>query len=405
MFELKTNEEIGAYLKELILSKYSSCRKFCVAYLRLQGYKDDDDEIRRMTNRISQILNGKKTLQTYDLPIFSELLGVSCEEMLSAGAVRRPITNRRTNYNIAFSHNESDWIDYLNREDCIAAYADEFGKTVVDYAIEFKNYDFLKFLVENGYISLVTPDGSLQELNFGASTTLKERPYEHHTFHEELFTNMLLRTQLIALALESNDDTVLEKMRAREVPTQLMLTTHGPVSVSFGKYYDEHFINVILNSQEKVFNYFCEEYYVSSQWDKREFKWLFPFFDKLIEKAVKEGNNRLYTLLEIAIKHNEYTYNSLKKSILAAAKEYKERFGTNIGFTDIIADILRDFHLNDEGNVIVFNCYYVQTSQVVATNIVNVNVASNNQDVQTKIDTINNIYSKIVDIKNHLIKK
>ena len=31
MFELKTNEEIGAYLKNLILSKYPSCRQFCVA--------------------------------------------------------------------------------------------------------------------------------------------------------------------------------------------------------------------------------------------------------------------------------------------------------------------------------------------------------------------------------------
>lgn len=404
MFKVKTNEEIGIYLKELILSQYPSCRQFCVDYLQLQGYNDDVDEIRKMTNRLSQILSGKKSIQTYDLPIFSALLGVSCEEMLSAGAVRKPITNRKTNYNIAFSQDEDDWIDYLNREDCIAAYADEFGKTVVDYAIEFKNYGFIKYLVENGYISLVTPDGSLQELNFGASTILKERPYEHHTFHNELFTNKLLRTQLIALALESDDDTVLEKLRAREVPTQLMMSAYNHPAVSFDEYYDEHFIDVVLNSKENVFNYFCEEYYVSSKWDKREFKWIFPFFDKLIEKAVKEDSDRLYTLLDIAIKHNEDTYNALKKSVFAAAKEFKERFSTNSGFMDIIANVLRDLHLNDEGNVIVFNCYYAQTSQVVATNIVKVNVGSNNQDIQTKIDTLNNIYSKIVDIKNHLIK-
>ena len=405
MFKVKTNEEIGIYLKELILSQYPSCRQFCVAYLKLQGYNDDVEEIRKMTNRLSQILSGKKSIQTYDLPIFSELLGVSCEEMLSAGEVRKPITNRRTNYNIAFSQDKNDWIDYLNREDCIAAYADEFGKTVVDYAIEFKNYGFIKYLVENGYISLVTPNDSIQELNFGASTTLKDRPYEHHTFHEELFTNKLLRTQIIALALESNDDTVLEKLRAREVPTQLKMAAYNHTAVSFGEYYDEHFIDVILNSKEKVFKYFCEEYYVSSKWDKREFKWIFPFFDKLIEKAVKKNSNRLYILLDIAIKHNEDTYNSLKKSVLAAAKELKECFDKNRGFMDIIADVLRDFHLNDEGNVIVFNCYYAQTSALVATNIVKVNVSSDNQDVQNKIDTLNDMYSKIVDIKNHLIKQ
>lgn len=113
MFELKTNEDIGDYLKELILSKYPSCRQFCIAYLQLQGYDDNQEEIRKLTNRLSQILNGKKAIQTYDLPIFSELLGVSCEEMLSAGAVRKPLLNRRTNYNIAFSKDKNDWIDYL----------------------------------------------------------------------------------------------------------------------------------------------------------------------------------------------------------------------------------------------------------------------------------------------------
>ena len=106
MFELKTNEEIGAYLKKLILSKYPSCRQFCVAYIDLtMDFSDDpqdqrSEEIRKLTNRLSQILKGKKSIQTYDLPIFSELLGVSCEQMLSAGAVAKPITNRRTNYNI-----------------------------------------------------------------------------------------------------------------------------------------------------------------------------------------------------------------------------------------------------------------------------------------------------------------
>lgn len=288
MFELKTNEDIGIYLRELILPKYKTCRKFCIAYLKLKGYNDDQEEIRKLTNRLSQILNGKKAIQIYDLPIFSELLEVSCEEMLSAEAVNKPIANRRTNYNIAFSKDKKEWIDYFNREDCIAAYADEFGKTVVDYAIEFKNYDFLKFLVEKGYLTLAEPDGRLQELNFGASTTLKERPHEHHTLHEELYTNKLLRTQLIALALESNDDTVLKEMRAREVPTQLTMTTYDCPSVSFKEYYDEHFIDVILRSEEKVLYYFCEEYYLVSKWGKREFKWIFPFFDKLIERAVAQ---------------------------------------------------------------------------------------------------------------------
>ena len=183
MFELKTNEEIGAYLKKLILSKYPSCRQFCVAYIDLTVDFSNDpqdlrsDEIRKLTNRLSQILKGKKSIQTYDLPIFSKLLDVSCEQMLSAGAVCKPITNRRTNYNIAFSKDECDWIEYINREDCIASYADEYGKTVVDYAIEFKNYGFIKFLIENGFITLISDEKGYVDFNFGASTSLKVRPY------------------------------------------------------------------------------------------------------------------------------------------------------------------------------------------------------------------------------------
>lgn len=38
-----------------------------------------------MANRLSQMLNGNKGIQIYDLPVFTELLGISCEELLSAG--------------------------------------------------------------------------------------------------------------------------------------------------------------------------------------------------------------------------------------------------------------------------------------------------------------------------------
>ena len=58
MFELKTNEEIGKYLKDLILTKYSSCRQFCIAYVDLTiDFSNDindqrSEEIRKLTNRL-----------------------------------------------------------------------------------------------------------------------------------------------------------------------------------------------------------------------------------------------------------------------------------------------------------------------------------------------------------------
>lgn len=411
MFELKTNEEIGAYLKKLILSKYPSCRQFCVAYIDLTiDFSDDpqdqrSEEIRKLTNRLSQILKGKKSIQTYDLPVFSELLGVSCEQMLSAGAVAKPITNRRTNYSIAFSTDERDWIEYINREDCIASYADEFGKTVVDYAIEFKNYGFIRFLIDNGYITLISNDKGCVGFNFGASTTLKVRPYEARTFEDELYENKILRTQIISLALENNDYDVLCEMRAREFPPQFTMDTISLTNMKFSEYYDEHFIDAILGSRSKAIQYFCEEYYVASRWGKEEFLWIFPFLDKLIVKAVKKNSSKTSMLLDAAIKHNEDTYNALKKAILKAAKQMKEDLYRNIGFQEVIAETLHDFHISEEQNVISFYCYFFKEIERVATNIIYADVKSKKPEIQSKIDRLNELYSQIINIENHLIKK
>lgn len=412
MFELKTNEEIGAYLKKLILSKYPSCRQFCIAYIDLTiDFSDDpqdlrSDEIRKLTNRLSQILNGKKSIQTYDLPIFSELLDVSCEQMLSAGAVCKPITNRRTNYNIAFSTDERDWVEYINREDCISSYADEFGKTVVDYAIEFKNYGFIKFLIENGYITLVSDDKGYAGFNFGADTTFKLRPYEARTFENELYDNKILRTQIISLALENNDYAVLAEMRAREFPPQLSMTTMPSTNIQFDDYYDVGYIEAILHSKSKAIQYFCEEYYVKSRWQNGEFLWMFPFMDKLIIKSVQENSSKAKTFLEAAIKHNEETYNALKKTILFVAKTAKKNIYRNRGFQDVIADVLRDYYISEEKNVISFSPYWLRGDvKAIATNIICADVKSKKPEIQALIARLNQLYSQIINIKDHLIKQ
>ena len=413
MFELKTNEEIGKYLKELILSKYSSCRQFCIAYVDMTiDFSNDindqrSEEIRKLTNRLSQILKGKKSIQTYDLPVFSELLDVSCEQMLSAGANCVPKTNRRTNYNIAFSTDERDWIDYINREDCIAAYTDEFGKTVLDYALEFKNYGFIKFLIDNEYITLVSGnDGWKDGFNFGAESSIKTRPYETKTLENEFYENVILRTQIISLAIENNDYDVLYEMKAREIPPQLTVVPYNPSLNNLYNYYDEHFIDTILRSKSKVIKYFCEEYVVECRWQKELYSvWLYPFFGELITKAVKINSKKVEILLDTAIKHNEEIYNRLKKAILAVAKELKVNLYRNQSFQDVIKNVLRDYYVNQEHNVVSFSYHFVANSDTILSNIIYANASSKNSEIQLKLDKLNELYSKIINIKDHLIKK
>lgn len=411
MFELKSNQEIGAYLKKVILSKYPSCRQFCVAYVDLTLKIEDDpndirsDEIRKLTNRLSQILKGVKAIQTYDLPVFSELLGISCEEMLTAGAVRKPILYRRTNYNIAFSQDENDWKEYLAREDCIAAYADEFGKTVVDYALEFKNYKFLRFLMENGYIQFVSNEEIWSfGYNFGAKSLLKDKPFERHTLENQFLQDSTLRIRLIALALESDDESVLEELHAREFPVQYTVVPNYCHGIKFADFYDANYIDAIVRANNNVFDYFCQEYYVTSlQAKDYRGKWIFPFFGALIEMAVKVNPERALLLSDIAIAHNKELYENLKREVLRVAKEQRQ-LRSGVGFTEIIKDVLRDFHINEERNYVSFYAYWCRGNSVSGL-VISVNAKSKEKAILDKIDKINDLHNMIINIQDNLIKE
>ena len=92
------NTKIGSYLAALIKnSKYKNDRQFSIAYLTLRDGAANPDDIQNMQNRICQIKKGKKGVQIEDLPIFSELLGVSIETILSAGTSLVPASTRKSN--------------------------------------------------------------------------------------------------------------------------------------------------------------------------------------------------------------------------------------------------------------------------------------------------------------------
>ena len=145
------NEKIGKHLGDLIKnSEHKNDRQFCIAYLTLRDGEANPDDIQKMQNRICQIKNGKKGVQIEDLPIFSDLLGVSIEDILSAGTALTPVLNRKTNYSIAFSKDPAEWEAYIQRDDKLILNPDEYDKTAIDYALEAGNYPFLKYLTEKG---------------------------------------------------------------------------------------------------------------------------------------------------------------------------------------------------------------------------------------------------------------
>ncbi len=101
MFTLANNTSIGKYLSKLISKNFKSTRQFGKKCLEINKESTSDESLQKMSNRLSQILKGNKSIQLSDLPTFSTLLSVSCEEILSAGKIKKTVITRLTNYSIA----------------------------------------------------------------------------------------------------------------------------------------------------------------------------------------------------------------------------------------------------------------------------------------------------------------
>ena len=172
------NVEIGKYIGELIHERFGADRQFARAYIKLRdgnGDEPDSDDMQRVANKISQIKKGNKGIQITDLPLFSDLLEVSIDDILSAGKVVKPAVTRLTNYSVAFTKDEEIWKVYVERPDKLILNEDEYGKNIIDYALEFKNYGLLKFLTDNDYIYFVDDDQQKYWGTFGAGTKIERR--------------------------------------------------------------------------------------------------------------------------------------------------------------------------------------------------------------------------------------
>lgn len=324
MFMLeKSNEKIGAYLNKLILAKYEKMRRFCIAYVKLSGLGGNDSSVvAKMQNRMSQIIRGNKAIQIYDLPIFCELLDVSCEEILSAGRHFAPISGHVTNYEIAFSKDKSMWDKYINREDKLILNPDEYNKTVIDYALEFKNYDLLKYLMDNGYIWFVDDskyDCHERTFGFCAGTSIQRREIGYQDtldvtlkYHSE---ERGLRQKMIALALENRDFGMLDCLRAREVPALYQACSYMNPQTKCKDYYSESVIKEIAEANdEKVFRYFSEDFPIKDHFG-REHWFIYPYMGKLLELLITNRNKYAEAVLRCTIDHNKRVYRKLKEMV------------------------------------------------------------------------------------------
>lgn len=414
MFELADNEKIGIYLKEKIGEKFKKQRHFCKRYLECEGKELNDDEIRKVQNRLIQIIKGNKSIQIYDLPIFCELLDVTCEEILSAGENFAESSKRITNYSIAFSNDENEWLEYINREDKLILNSDEYGNTVIDYAIRFKNYKFLKFLIEKGFIWFDCGDCNKYALTFGAGTSIKKRKFAgiDDALQYDLATEDELRKEIIALAIQNKDIDILDKMRARELPT-LYVEAHylSGSHPNMKKYYNKNLVNSIIKADYEIIDYFTDEFEIIDHVkykdkSKRFHTFMFPFISDVVNGLINNNSSFTEIALKKIILHNQKTYDLLIDLIDNCIATNLDRCNfehTEYYEKEITKSVLKYFDYNDDGNIVSFSDT-LNTKRII-TNIVYVYVdaESSNPLINHLIGEINKLFDMIVNIKNKYI--
>lgn len=409
----KDNEKLGKYLSELIEQKYPSKRQFCKAYIASTGEEPTGANIGNMANRLSQITNGKKAIQTYDLPYFTDLLEVSCEQILSAGEFCSPIAKRVTNYSIASSKDSSEWEAFINHKDKLILNSDEYNKTVIDYALEFGNYPFLKYLMDKKYIWFDSRKDNDYIQTFGAGTSIQRRdiPFVDLDLRCKLATEDTLRTNLIALAADHNDLQMLEELRARENP-QLYFKAHylSGRHPDFDGCYNERMVKHLVSCNENVLDYFTDTFAIRDNvrykdGSNRTHTFMFPYISKLLDLLISAKSTFTETALKKALAHNKATYEKLASLITAVkndayyTQEYMKNRWVNVCKEDI------DFYEN--GNIITFKAFYSVLPTRNHVDGIITNIAQVTQMPPTPIlkhlaEELNTSYDAIRNINEHL---
>ena len=404
MFTLENDPvKMAGFLKPRIIQKYGNIRKFCIEYLKRKDGIAESEEIRKLLNRFSKILQGNGQIQIYDLPYVTELLGISCEEVLSAGRNKAPFSSRVTNYITASSQDRAVWEKYMQREDKLFLNYDEYGKSVIDYALDFKNYKFIKYLIDEGFIWLVDPNKAPDGLNYGAGTKVRRRdprsadtdvPFEIQ-YQDEL------RTRTIALAIENNDVEILDSLLARQVPAMHLASLAGHPSVDLQTNRNDELIQAIANAEDTIVAYFAEEFKVVNL-QHRKNTFVYPYLDSVMREML--NNNRFgaaEVLLRSAIRHNKSVYTQLKHLMEEAYQFYRNSLGYDPADQDYLQkQVNYGYTFDPKSNMISF--YYSPEKHKYigfVSNILCLESGCANPLIKELIQEMNDVYAAILSLK------
>ena len=409
MFRTATNEEIGKYLFKLIdekSDKFKSGRDFCKQYLFLEkGEQPSDDEIQKQANRLSGIKSGKYGLQIQDLGYYTELLEITCEELLSAGKSKPAFPDRYSNYTFAHSTDRGYWERYINNDDKLFLNADEYGKTILDYAFECENYGLIKFLTENNYITIVDNESTKDYVMtfMPPDKAMKYMSRNANKLNDEIINNDKIRTTVVALAIKKNDKYFLTKLRAREIPALYSVCEYG-FSTQFDNFessYNDKLTNAVANADKEILGYFSEPFSIKSEHSEGVF--IYPFLGRLLDKMISENNKNTVYVLGRTLDYNSNVLNELSEKIAQSYIMYKKYCDDKEAFSGAV----KYFDMNDNGVFTFMNYDPSDTSNLIKmkSNVIHISKKSKDEKINELISKINKIYFAIKNqSKDSLLK-
>lgn len=399
MFRLADNKQIGAYLKEAISrSGFPSVRQFGKACLKERKEPTDDEALRKMANRLSQILKGSKGVQLEDLPVFSRLLEMSCEEILSAGKNVAATSGHVTNYSTALSEDPEEWEAYLAREDQLILNADEYGKTVIEYALEFQNYAFVKYLMEHGFIWFVGGEEHKYFPYFGAGTSIKCNGClsRNHNVLDVRMHEQKLRMEMILLAIRNGDIQMLEKLHAREIPAMYEANCYSPKPLPEEQREDPGLVEALMEADDGILEYFTTEFEIPERFG-RSFPFLFAQINGLISALLERKHGYARWALEDAAKHNRNVLDRLSSMIAAAVasrRAHYRKLGNPPWEESMIGqDVMGYFSFSEEDDMVAWGS--ADTRDGIVSNLVRVEATSEDVQIRRLIQEVNELYDQI----------
>ena len=334
----------------------------------------------------------------------TELLEVSCEEILSAGKVHLPISSHMTNYDIAFSHDREVWERYMKREDKLFLNCDEYCKSVIDYALEFKNYDFIKYLISEKFIWFVDISEWDDGFTYGAGTSVKRREIGYVDTHTPLEIRYQdeLRIKTIALAIENGDFDVLDSLLAREIPEMHQANMVGYPYIDLQSRKNIELIRAIALSNDQIIDYYSQEFIVKNQ-QKKDNTFLFPYLADVIEEMLTNGRTDSAELcIRRAISHNKKSFETLTNLIDNSYEYQKESFGfDSTNMEDyLMKQTLYNLRFDSNNNLVSFFYNPAKHEYVgFVTNIIHVESKYGTPLIKELLRELNETFDKIISLK------